>query len=62
MPITYLTGDATVPCKNSGIRIITHVNNDAGDGGEVLFLLYLPSGRSRWLGTKHGITTLYLAV
>lgn len=33
MPIEYLTGDATVPCKTGGIRLIVHVCNDAGGWG-----------------------------
>lgn len=31
--ITYLKGDATVPQKNSGVRVIAHICNDAGGWG-----------------------------
>jgi len=33
MPIEYLIGDATSPCKTDGIRLITHICNDTGGWG-----------------------------
>jgi O-acetyl-ADP-ribose deacetylase (regulator of RNase III) len=33
MPITYLTGDATEPIAGEGIKIITHICNNAGGWG-----------------------------
>lgn len=33
MSIEYLRGDATVPCKSDGIRIIAHICNDCGGWG-----------------------------
>lgn len=61
MPIEYLKGDATTPCKTGGIRIIAHICNNIGGWGRG-FVVALskkwkePESRYRmWHGSCGGV-------